>query len=74
VRRDRNGFNDFDIPSRDISFTGAPFKEMVTILPSTSCLVSLTDRPVSVVWVTVRVVASACGHDFAVLWWSPSRL
>lgn len=46
VSRVRNGFHEFDIPSRDISFSGAPSKETVLLLPCTTCLVSLTDRPV----------------------------
>ena len=46
VSRVKGSFHEFDIPSRDISFTGQPFKENVTLLPCTTCLVSLTDRPV----------------------------
>ena len=46
VGRVKGGFHEFDIPSRDISFSGAPSKENVLLLPCTTCLVSLTDRPV----------------------------
>ncbi len=46
VAKDRHGFDEFEIPSRDIGFNGCPYKEMVLIEPCTSCLVSLTDKPV----------------------------
>ena len=35
----------FDIPHRDMAFAGVPDKEMVTIMPCTSALVSLSDKP-----------------------------
>ena len=46
----KHGFAlEFDIPYRDLSFTGTPFKEMVTILPTLNCLVNLTETPFFVV-------------------------
>ncbi|TMW55175.1 hypothetical protein Poli38472_013937 [Pythium oligandrum] len=35
----------FDIPYRELGFTGTPFKEMVLLQPTVHCLVSLTDMP-----------------------------
>jgi nucleosome binding factor SPN SPT16 subunit len=40
---------EFDIPYRDLGFTGNPHKEMVTILPTLNCLVNLTETPFFVV-------------------------
>jgi nucleosome binding factor SPN SPT16 subunit len=46
----RNGFQiEFDIPYRDLGFTGNPHKEMVTILPTLNCLANLTETPFFVV-------------------------
>lgn len=46
----KNGFNlEFDIPYRDLGFTGNPHKEMVQILPTLNCLVNLTETPFFVV-------------------------
>jgi nucleosome binding factor SPN SPT16 subunit len=45
-----NGYNlEFDIPYRDLGFTGTPNKEMVTIVPTLNCLVNLTESPFFVV-------------------------
>ncbi|GKY95619.1 hypothetical protein MPSEU_000523200 [Mayamaea pseudoterrestris] len=40
---------EFEIPYRDLGFTGNPHKEMVTIMPTLSCLVNLTETPFFVV-------------------------
>lgn len=40
---------EFDIPYRDLGFTGNPHKEMVTITPTLNCLVNLTETPFFVV-------------------------
>lgn len=40
---------EFDIPYRDLGFTGNPHKEMVTIMPTLNCLVNLTETPFFVV-------------------------
>jgi len=40
------GFSSFDVPQRDIGFSGAPFKEMSFIMPCSACLVSVVDKPV----------------------------
>lgn len=46
----KNGFSlEFDIPYRDLGFTGTPFKEMVFIQPTLHCLVNVTDTPFFVV-------------------------
>lgn len=46
----KNGYNlEFDIPYRDLGFTGNPHKEMVTIMPTLNCLVNLTETPFFVV-------------------------
>lgn len=46
----KNGYElEFDIPYRDLSFTGNPHKEMVTITPTLNCLVNLTETPFFVV-------------------------
>lgn len=45
-----NGFNmEFDIPYRDLGFTGTPNKEMVFIQPTLHCLINVTDTPFFVV-------------------------
>jgi nucleosome binding factor SPN SPT16 subunit len=36
---------EFEMPYRDLSFRGTPFREMVTLLPSVNCLVNLTETP-----------------------------
>jgi len=40
---------EFDVPYRDLGFTGNPHKEMVKILPTLNCLVNLTETPFFVV-------------------------
>lgn len=40
---------EFDIPYRDLGFTGNPHKEMVQIMPTLNCLVNLTETPFFVV-------------------------
>lgn len=45
-RDEESSFSQFDIPSRDAGFHGAPNREMVLLQPSTSCLVALNERPV----------------------------
>ncbi|CAK4071914.1 unnamed protein product [Aphanomyces euteiches] len=35
----------FDIPYRELGFSGTPFKEMVLLQPTVHCLVSLTEYP-----------------------------
>jgi nucleosome binding factor SPN SPT16 subunit len=46
----KNGFRlEFDIPYRDLGFTGNPHKEMVQLLPTLNCLVNLTETPFFVV-------------------------
>ncbi len=40
---------EFDIPYRDLGFTGNPNKEMVNVLPTLNCLVNLTETPFFVV-------------------------
>ncbi len=46
----KNGYElEFDIPYRDLGFTGNPHKEMVTIMPTLNCLVNLTETPFFVV-------------------------
>ena len=43
----RNGLKNFDVPMRELGFSGAPFKEMVLVQPCSDCLVAVTDKPVS---------------------------
>jgi nucleosome binding factor SPN SPT16 subunit len=38
-----------DTPMRDLGFQGVPFRQLVTLLPTTECLVQLTDVPQLVV-------------------------
>ena len=46
----KNGHQlEFDIPYRDLGFTGNPHKEMVQIIPTLNCLVNLTETPFFVV-------------------------
>lgn len=46
----KNGFSfDFDIPYRDLGFTGNPHREMVKVTPTLNCLVNLTETPFFVV-------------------------
>ena len=46
----KNGHElEFDIPYRDLGFTGNPHREMVTITPTLNCLVNLTETPFFVV-------------------------
>eukprot|EP00535_Pseudo-nitzschia_heimii_P005464 CAMPEP_0197184124 /NCGR_PEP_ID=MMETSP1423-20130617/9230_1 /TAXON_ID=476441 /ORGANISM="Pseudo-nitzschia heimii, Strain UNC1101" /LENGTH=1058 /DNA_ID=CAMNT_0042634865 /DNA_START=170 /DNA_END=3342 /DNA_ORIENTATION=+ len=40
---------EFDVPYRDLGFTGNPHKEMVNVLPTLNCLVNLTETPFFVV-------------------------
>lgn len=35
----------FDIPYRDLEFTGVPFKSNVTLFPTQNCLISLVENP-----------------------------
>ena len=49
VARKNNFQLEFDIPYRDLGFTGNPHKEMVKILPTLNCLVNLTETPFFVV-------------------------
>jgi nucleosome binding factor SPN SPT16 subunit len=46
-----NGYTslEFEIPYRDLGFTGTPNKEMVTIMPTLNCLINLTETPFFVV-------------------------
>eukprot|EP00548_Thalassiothrix_antarctica_P007330 CAMPEP_0194136608 /NCGR_PEP_ID=MMETSP0152-20130528/6618_1 /TAXON_ID=1049557 /ORGANISM="Thalassiothrix antarctica, Strain L6-D1" /LENGTH=1170 /DNA_ID=CAMNT_0038833343 /DNA_START=378 /DNA_END=3890 /DNA_ORIENTATION=- len=47
----KNGYPDieFDVPYRDLGFTGNPHKEMVFVQPTLNCLVNLTETPFFVV-------------------------
>lgn len=46
----KNGYSlEFDIPYRDLAFTGNPHKEMVSIQPTLNCLCNLTETPFFVV-------------------------
>jgi nucleosome binding factor SPN SPT16 subunit len=46
----KNGHQlEFDLPYRDLGFTGNPHKEMVQIIPTLNCLVNLTETPFFVV-------------------------
>mmetsp|Transcript_14731 Transcript_14731/g.31999 ORF Transcript_14731/g.31999 Transcript_14731/m.31999 type:complete len:1063 (-) Transcript_14731:109-3297(-) len=46
----KNGYSfEFDIPYRDLGFTGNPHKEMVSIQPTLNCLCNLTETPFFVV-------------------------
>jgi nucleosome binding factor SPN SPT16 subunit len=46
----KNGYSlEFEIPYRDLGFSGNPHKEMVTIMPTLNCLVNLTETPFFVV-------------------------
>lgn len=46
----KNGFSiEFDIPYRDLGFTGTPNKEMVFVQPTLNCLVNLTETPFFVI-------------------------
>jgi nucleosome binding factor SPN SPT16 subunit len=46
----KNGYVlEFDIPYRDLGFTGNPNKEMVSIFPTLNCLINLTETPFFVV-------------------------
>ena len=49
VAKKHNFHLEFDIPYRDLGFTGNPHKEMVTVLPTLNCLVNLTETPFFVV-------------------------
>jgi len=44
-----SAWNKFDVPQRELSFPGAPQREMVTLLPCSDCIVSLVDKPPFVV-------------------------
>lgn len=45
-----NGFTvEFDIPYRDLGFSGTPHKEMVLIQPTLHCIINVTDTPFFVV-------------------------
>lgn len=46
----KNGHDvEFDMPYRDLGFTGNPHREMVQIFPTLNCLVNLTETPFFVV-------------------------
>lgn len=47
----QNGYTawEFEVPYRDLGFTGNPHKEMVTIMPTLNCLINLTETPFFVV-------------------------
>ena len=46
----KNGYSfEFDVPYRDLAFTGNPHKEMVSIQPTLNCLCNLTETPFFVV-------------------------
>ena len=49
VAKKNNYELEFDIPYRDLGFTGNPHKEMVNVLPTLNCLVNLTETPFFVV-------------------------
>lgn len=49
VAKKNNYEVEFDVPYRDLGFTGNPHKEMVNILPTLNCLVNLTETPFFVV-------------------------
>jgi len=49
VARKNNYHLEFEIPYRDLGFTGNPHKEMVNIMPTLNCLVNLTETPFFVV-------------------------
>ncbi|KAL7575718.1 hypothetical protein ACA910_003052 [Epithemia clementina (nom. ined.)] len=49
VAKKNNYHLEFDVPYKDLSFTGNPHKEMVTIMPTLNCLVNLTETPFFVV-------------------------
>uniref|UniRef100_A0A7S2V990 FACT complex subunit n=1 Tax=Entomoneis paludosa TaxID=265537 RepID=A0A7S2V990_9STRA len=49
VAKKNNYHLEFDVPYRDLGFTGNPHKEMVTIMPTLNCLVNLTETPFFVV-------------------------
>ena len=41
----------FEIPSRELQFSGVPFKSTVTLYPTPNCLISLTESPFFVITV-----------------------
>ena len=45
----RGGLRNFDVPMRDLGFSGAPQKEMVFVQPCSDCLISVTEKPPFVV-------------------------
>jgi predicted aspartyl protease len=49
VAKKNNYEVEFDIPYRDLGFTGNPHKEMVFVQPTLNCLVNLTETPFFVV-------------------------
>jgi nucleosome binding factor SPN SPT16 subunit len=49
VARQNNYEIEFEVPYRDLGFTGNPHREMVQIMPTLNCLVSLTETPFFVV-------------------------
>lgn len=49
VAKKNNYEVEFDMPYRDLGFTGNPHKEMVQIFPTLNCLVNLTETPFFVV-------------------------
>jgi nucleosome binding factor SPN SPT16 subunit len=49
---------ELDIPFRELSFEGVPFRQGVRLQPTTECLVHLTDPPFLVVTLAEIEVAS----------------
>ncbi|CAK5279482.1 unnamed protein product [Mycena citricolor] len=49
---------DVDVPFRDLSFEGVPFRQAVRLQPTTECLVHLTDPPFLVVTLSEIELAS----------------
>ena len=49
---------DLDIPFRELSFEGVPFRTSVRLQPTTECLVHLTDPPFLVVTLSEIEIAS----------------
>lgn len=49
---------ELDIPFRELSFEGVPFRSAVRLQPTTECLVHLTDPPFLVVTLSEIEIAS----------------
>ena len=70
----------FEIPSRELQFSGVPFKSNVTLYPTPSCLISLTESPFFVITVNEieivyfeRVAQNLKNFDMAILFKDFSR-